>query len=89
MCQIQASISQAVKVQATRERLSLTRVATLSRMSKNAFFDRVNNRKDWKTQQIERVARSLNLNSGWELLQLAKEEKSPQVLATGNETRKD
>lgn len=89
MCKIQASISQAVKVQATRERLSLTRVAALSCMSKNAFFDRVNNRKDWKTQQIERVARSLNLNSGWELLQLAKEEKSPQVPAVGNETRKD
>lgn len=89
MCQIQTSISQAVKVQATRERLSLTHIAELSRMSKTAFFDRVNNRKDWKTQQIERVARSLNLNSGWELLQLAKQEKSPQVEATGNETRKD
>lgn len=70
------AISTAVRVQSTRTGVSLGDVATALGIGRTAFWHRLNNEKPWDTDDLEKLADSLHLHDGWELVELARQEAS-------------
>lgn len=74
MSTMTSAISTAIKVQATREGVTLTSIADAAGLGRTAFFERLSNKRGWSTDTLEKVAIALHLESAWELFDLASAE---------------
>lgn len=74
MTSMNDAISTAVKVQAARIGKSLNEIYTELGMGRTTFWERLNGKRAWNTEEFEQLATILKLKSSWDLLKLAEKE---------------
>ena len=74
MSDMNEAISTAVKVQAAREGISLSKVFESIGMSRTSFWERLGGKRPWDTDDFDKLASALNLESAWSLIDIAKNE---------------
>ncbi len=74
MATFQEAISSAVKAQAARNGLKNKDIAESMGISRDALWRRLSNRLTWNSEDFEKLARAIGLDSSWQLMDLAREE---------------
>lgn len=82
MASLQEAISSAVKTQAARRGIPYKDLAATLQTSRNRLWRHLSNKQLWNSDDIEKYAEALGLQSSWELLRLAQNE---QELASSQE----
>lgn len=74
MSTFQVAVSNAVRTQAARKKLTFTDVASSMGISRESLARRLANKQSWDANDFEPLARSLGLKNVWEFMELAKNE---------------
>ena len=71
---INSAISMAVKTQSKRVNVTNDELAQSAGMSRDAVSRRLNNHTEWKLDELDAIAQTLQLPDAWALIDLAKSE---------------
>lgn len=74
MNSMDSAISTAIRIEGLRQKQKMEDLAASAGIPCTTFFDRLCGRRSWNTEELAKVSKALNLNSMWELLDLAKDE---------------
>lgn len=75
MNNLNSAISTAIRVAATREGVALTAIAEKAGIKTTSFFDRLTNKRNWDTDQIDAIAGALGFKSSFDLFSAAETER--------------
>lgn len=76
MTSMNTAISQAIRVQAAREGISMRKISKEIGMSYTSFWSRLGGERSWNTDQLSLLAKALHLDSAWTLISIAEEERA-------------